>query len=123
MGSDPKKVNLAGKFHLIEDYWSPKIVGELNGQYVKLAKIQGEFVWHHHENEDELFMVIEGKLTIQLRHRQILIEKGEFIIIPGGVEHRPVADEIVHLLLFESKTTLNTGNVRDEKTQDENEWL
>lgn len=123
MGSNPEKVNLAGKFDLIEDTWSPKIVGELNGQYVKLAKIQGEFVWHQHEKEDELFLVVEGKLTIQLRDREIALEKGELVIIPRGVEHRPVADGIVHLMLFEPKTTINTGNIRDENTQDEDVWI
>jgi mannose-6-phosphate isomerase-like protein (cupin superfamily) len=123
MGSDPQKVNLGEKFDLIQDYWSPKIVGELNGQYVRLAKIQGEFVWHHHENEDELFLVIQGKLTIQLRDSEIPLEKGEFLIIPRGVEHKPVADEVAHLLLFEPKTTINTGNIRDEKTQEGDDWV
>ena len=123
MGSSPEKVNLAGKFDLIEDYWSPKIVGELNGQYIKLAKVQAKFVWHHHEDEDELFLVIKGKLTIQLREREIQLEKGEFLIVPRGVEHRPVANEVVHLLLFEPKTTINTGNIRDEKTQEGAEWI
>ena len=110
------KVNLVQKFSLFQDYWSPKIVGELNDSYVKLVKFKGEFVWHHHETEDELFLVVKGSLLIKLRDRDIFLEEGEFVIIPKGVEHLPVADEEAHVLLLEPKTTLNTGNVRDEKT-------
>jgi len=111
-----EKINLAQKFNLFNDYWSPKIVGELNGSYVKLAKLKGEFVWHHHENEDELFLVVKGKLLIKLRDRDIWLDEGEFVIIPKGVEHLPIADEEVHVLLLEPKSTLNTGNVQSERT-------
>src|SRR5437660_6710819 len=110
------KVNLDQKFALFHEYWSPKIAGELNDSYVKLAKLKGEFVWHHHEKEDELFLVVKGRLQIKLRDRDIWLEEGEFVIIPRGVEHMPVAEEEVHVLLLEPKTTLNTGNVQNEKT-------
>jgi mannose-6-phosphate isomerase-like protein (cupin superfamily) len=110
------KVNLAQKLALFSEPWSPKIVGELNGQHVKLVKLQGPFVWHHHEAEDELFLVLHGQLRMELRDRTVDVGPGEFIIIPRGVEHRPVADEEVHVLLFEPASTLNTGNVRDERT-------
>lgn len=110
------KVNLAEKFRLFQDYWSPKIVGELNDSHVKLVKVKGEFIWHHHENEDELFLVVKGALRIELRDRAIRLEEGEFVIIPRGLEHMPVAEEEAHLLLLEPKTTLNTGNVRSERT-------
>jgi mannose-6-phosphate isomerase-like protein (cupin superfamily) len=110
-----EKVNLAHKFSLFQDYWSPKVAGELNDSYVKLAKLKGEFVWHHHEAEDELFLVIKGKLLIKLRDRDIWLEEGEFVIIPKGVEHLPIAEE-AHVLLLEPKSTLNTGNVLSEKT-------
>ena len=111
-----EKVNLSEKLKLFADQWSPKIVGDLNDSYVKLVKLQGEFVWHHHEDEDEMFLVIKGKLLIKLRDRDINLEEGEFVIIPRGVEHLPVATEEAHVLLLEPKTTLNTGNVRGEKT-------
>ena len=111
-----EKVNLAEKFGLFDEHWSPKIVGELNGQHVKLVKISGEFVWHHHEAEDEMFLVVKGGMTMRLRDRDIRLEEGEFIIIPRGVEHMPVADEEAHVVLLEPKTTLNTGNVRGERT-------
>jgi mannose-6-phosphate isomerase-like protein (cupin superfamily) len=111
-----QKVNLREKFGLFHDHWSPKIAGELNDSYVKLVKLQGEFVWHHHENEDELFLVVQGKLTIKLRDGAIELEPGEFVIIPKGVEHLPVAEDEVHVLLLEPKSTLNTGNVRNERT-------
>ena len=110
------KVNLSEKFKLFSEQWSPKIAGELNGQHVKLAKLQGEFVWHHHEAEDELFLVVKGKLTMRLRDRDIILEEGEFLIVPKGVEHKPVAEEEVHVLLFEPKSILNTGNIQSEKT-------
>ncbi len=109
-------VNLADKFSLFQDYWSPKIVGELNDSHVKLAKLKGEFVWHHHDNEDELFLVVKGRLLIKLRDRDIWLDEGEFTIIPKGVEHLPVAEEEVHVLLLEPKSTLNTGNVQSERT-------
>ncbi len=110
------KVNLAEKFGRFYDHWSPKIVAELNDCYVKLVKVQGEFVWHHHEREDELFLVVKGRLRIRLRDGEISLEPGEFVVIPRGVEHQPVADEEAHLLLLEPKSTLNTGNVENERT-------
>jgi len=111
-----EKVNLADKFSLFQEYWSPKIVGELNDSHVKLAKLKGEFIWHHHDNEDELFLVVKGRLLIKLRNRDIWLDEGEFTIIPRGVEHLPVAEEEVHVLLLEPKATLNTGNVQNERT-------
>ncbi len=110
------KVNLVQKFSLFQDYWSPRIVGELNDSYIKLVKFKGEFVWHHHETEDELFLVLKGSLLIKLRDRDISLEEGEFVIIPKGVEHLPIADEEAHVLLLEPKTTLNTGNISNERT-------
>jgi len=117
------KVNLAQKFGLIKDYWSPKIAGQLNGQYVKLAKFKGEFLWHQHANEDELFLVTKGNLTIQLRDGDVTLREGEFFIVPAGVEHRPVAAEEVHALMLEPISTLNTGNVTNERTLQELEWI
>lgn len=111
-----EKVNLTEKFGLFNDYWSPKIIGELNDFHVKLAKIKDEFVWHRHDEEDELFLVIKGRLRMKLRDRDIVVEEGELIIIPRGVEHLPVAQEETHILLFEPKSTLNTGNIQDERT-------
>lgn len=111
-----EKVNLADKFGLFQDYWSPKIVGALNDSHVKLVKLKGEFTWHHHEDEDELFLVVKGKLLIKLRDRDISLEEGEFVIIPRGVEHLPIAEEEVHVLLIEPKSTLNTGNVQSGRT-------
>ena len=114
------KVNLAQKLATFSDYYSPKIAGELNESYVKLVKLKGEFVWHHHDVEDELFLVIKGTLRMMVkedgREREIRVGEGEFIIMPHGVEHKPVADEEVHLVLLEPKTTLNTGNLRNERT-------
>ncbi|HLF27889.1 MAG TPA: cupin domain-containing protein [Anaerolineae bacterium] len=117
------KVNLAQKFSLFSDTWSPKIVGELNDSYVKLVKLKGEFVWHHHESEDELFLVVRGRLLIRLRDREIHLAEGEFAIIPRGVEHLPIADEEAHVLLLEPKSTLNTGNVQGERTVAEPERI
>jgi mannose-6-phosphate isomerase-like protein (cupin superfamily) len=117
------KVNLVQKFSLFQEYWSPKIAGELNDSYIKLVKLKGEFVWHHHDTEDELFLVMKGRLLIKLRDRDIFLEEGEFVIIPRGVEHLPIAEEEAHVLLLEPKTTLNTGNVRDEKTLLNPEWI
>jgi mannose-6-phosphate isomerase-like protein (cupin superfamily) len=111
-----EKVNLAQKFTLFNEYWVPYIVGELNDSYVKVDKLKGEFVWHKHESEDELFLVKKGKLLIKLRDKDVWLDEGEFIIIPKGVEHKPVADEEVHVVLIEPKSTLNTGDVRNEKT-------
>lgn len=102
---------------LFSDYWHPRIIGELNGQHVKLAKFKGEFVWHHHEGEDELFLVIKGRLLMRFRDKEVWIEEGEMIIVPAKVEHMPVAPEEVHVLLFEPAATLNTGNVIDQKTR------
>jgi mannose-6-phosphate isomerase-like protein (cupin superfamily) len=111
-----EKVNIRQKLSEFHDHWSPKIVGELNSQQVKLVKFQGEFVWHHHENEDELFLVVRGRFRMDFRDRQVWLEEGELLIVPRGVEHRPVAPEEVHVLLFEPASTLNTGNVTDELT-------
>ncbi len=111
-----EKVRLAEKFARFQETWSPKIVGEVNDSYVKLAKLQGEFVWHHHELEDELFLVVSGHLVIRLRDGEIHLDPGEFVIIPHGVEHLPVAEEEVQVLLLEPKTTLNTGTVTNERT-------
>ncbi len=110
------KVNIKEKFALFNEHWHPKIVGELNNQHVKLAKFQGEFVWHQHEQEDELFMVIKGRFRMDFRDRAVWIEEGEFIIVPRGVEHRPFAETEVHVLLFEPCGTLNTGDVESELT-------
>ena len=109
-------VNIAKKFNLFQEYWSPRIAGELNDSYIKLAKLKGEFVWHHHENEDELFLVIKGKLLIKLRDGDLWLDEGEFAVIPKGVEHCPVAEEEVHVMLLEPKSTLNTGNIQNERT-------
>lgn len=111
-----EKVNIAGKFTIINDYWKPHIVAELNGQQVKLVKLKGEFIWHHHEKEDELFLVVKGCFRMEFRDRHVRVEEGDFIVVPRGVEHRPVADEEAHILLFEPASTLNTGNVRNERT-------
>lgn len=110
------KVNLREKLSLFTDHWSPKIAGELNGQHVKLVKFQGEFVWHHHENEDEMFLVIDGRFRMDFRDREVWLEAGEFIIVPRGVEHRPVAEREVSVMLFEPAGTLNTGNIEGELT-------
>jgi mannose-6-phosphate isomerase-like protein (cupin superfamily) len=111
-----EKVNLKGKLSLFAEHWKPKIAGELNGQLVKLVKFQGPFVWHHHDNEDELFLVVQGRFRMEFRDRHVWLEEGEFLIVPRGVEHRPVADEEAHVLLFEPASTLNTGNVKNERT-------
>ena len=111
------KVALAAKLAQFSDHWNPRIVGQLNGQHVKLVKFQGEFVWHHHDAEDELFLVIEGRFRMDFRDRQVWLERGEFLIVPRGVEHRPVADGEVSVLLFEPAGTVNTGNVTDDRTR------
>ncbi len=110
------KVNLTEKFSLIHDYWKPKIVAELNDSYVKLAKFRGNFIWHHHENEDELFLVVKGQLIIKLQDGGIRLNEGEFFIVPKEIEHKPVAEGEVHVMLIEPKMTLNTGNVSNERT-------
>ncbi|MDE3235715.1 MAG: cupin domain-containing protein [Bacteroidota bacterium] len=112
------KVNIAEKLALFSEYWSPKIVGELNGQQVKLAKLKGEFIWHKHDDEDELFLVLKGSLQMEFRDRTETIHENEFIIVPRGVEHRPVAEEEVSVMLFEPATTLNTGNITNERTRE-----
>ncbi len=117
------KVNLAEKLGRIREQWQPKIVGELNGQQVKLVKFEGPFVWHHHDAEDELFYVVRGRFRMEFRDRAVWVEQGEFIIVPRGVEHRPVADTEAEVLLFEPATTLNTGNVRNERTVERLERL
>jgi mannose-6-phosphate isomerase-like protein (cupin superfamily) len=111
-----EKINLAEKFSLFTEHWSPKIVGELNGQLVKLVKFKGPFVWHHHDHEDEMFYVVKGSFDMELQEGPITISKGEFIIIPRGVEHRPNAKEECEVMLFEPASTLNTGNVDNERT-------
>lgn len=111
-----EKVNLTKKFSQFDDYWHPRIVGELNGQHVKVVKLKGEFVWHYHDVEDELFLILKGSLVIQFRDRNVELGEGEFLIIPSGIEHRPVAENECWVMLFEPAGTLNTGNVQDEKT-------
>ena len=110
------KVNLAEKFSRFKEQWSPKVAAELNGQYVKLVKFQGPFVWHHHEVEDEMFLVVKGSFVMKFRDRDVTINAGEFIVVPAGVEHMPVAENEAHVVLFEPQSTLNTGNVRNERT-------
>lgn len=110
------KINLFQKFNLFNEYWSPKILGELNESYVKIAKLKGEFLWHTHENEDEMFFVIKGELVIKFREKDVTLNEGEFLIIPRGIEHMPVAQNEVHVMLIEPKTTLNTGDVKNDRT-------
>jgi len=118
-----ESVSLAEKLSKFQDYWNPRIIGELNDCHVKAVKIKGEFVWHHHDNEDELFLVVKGTLRMRFRDREALVHEGEFLIVPRGVEHLPVADEEVHIILLEPKTTLNTGNIENERTVRELERL
>jgi mannose-6-phosphate isomerase-like protein (cupin superfamily) len=117
-----EKINLSEKFQLIDELWDPRIAGELNDSYLKLARLQGEFLWHHHENEDELFLVVEGHLVIKLREKDIHLDPGELVIIPRGVEHMPVAEQEVHVLLLEPKTTRHTGNVVSERSRPDR-WI
>ena len=128
------KVNLGQKLSLISDHWNPRIIGELNGQHLKLVKFEGPFTWHHHETEDEMFLVVKGRFRMEFReaggdptatggYREVWLEEGEFIVVPRGVEHRPVADEEAAVLLFEPASTLNTGNVQDQFTVSRLEWL
>lgn len=114
-----EKINLSEKLALFQDYWSPKILGELNGQHVKIAKFKGEFIWHKHDHEDELFYIIDGVLKIEFRDKTVELHPGEFVIVPRGIEHKPVAKSEVSVLLFEPATTLNTGNVTNELTKTE----
>jgi mannose-6-phosphate isomerase-like protein (cupin superfamily) len=109
-------VNLAEKFRQFQDYCNPRVIGEVNDCHVKAVKLKGEFVWHHHEREDELFLVVKGTLRMRFRDGEAIVREGEFIVVPHGVEHMPVADEEVHIILLEPKTTLNTGNVMNERT-------
>ena len=118
-----EKVNLNQKFSQFQDHWSPKIAGELNDTYVKLVKLKGEFVWHKHDNEDEMFLVISGNFNMELRDKVVNLEQGDFIIIPRGTEHKPVADTEVHIMLFEPATTLNTGELQNELTKEKLEWI
>lgn len=118
-----EKVNLEQKLSLFSDFWNPRIISELNGQHVKLVKLKGEFVWHHHDHEDELFYVLKGKLRMEFRNKAFDLEPGEMIVVPKGVEHKPVAFEEVHVMLFEPASTLNTGNIENERTQKELEKL
>ncbi len=122
MKASIEKVNLEQKFGLFSEHWSPKLVGELNGQQLRLAKLWGEFVWHHHEEEDELFLVLKGTLRIEFRDREIELNPGEFVIVPKGIEHKPVAEDEVHVLLLEPASTRNTGNVGGARTV-EPEWI
>jgi mannose-6-phosphate isomerase-like protein (cupin superfamily) len=117
------KVNVEEKLSLFNEQWQPKIVGELNGQYVKLVKFQGPFVWHHHDDEDEMFFVVKGRFRMEYEDHAEWIEEGEFVIVPRGVEHKPVAEEEAHVLLFEPVSTLNTGNVENERTVPELEKI
>jgi mannose-6-phosphate isomerase-like protein (cupin superfamily) len=116
-------VNIVEKFRKIEDYWNPRLIGELNDFAVKAVKLKGEFIWHHHKVEDELFLVVKGTLRMRFREHEALVREGEFLIVPHGVEHQPVADEEVHLILLEPKTTLNTGTVTNERTVHELERI
>ena len=109
-------INLNEKFRSFSDQWSPKVLGEVNDCAIKVAKIKGEFIWHHHDNEDELFLVVKGTLRLKFKAHEAVVKEGEFVIVPRGVEHLPVADEETHILLIEPKTTLNTGNIQNERT-------
>lgn len=115
---NPEKVNIANKLSLFNDHWNPRIVGELNGQHVKLVKLQGDFVWHKHEIEDEMFLVIRGMLKMEFRDKTVEVHPNEFIIVPRGVEHRPVAENEVEIMLFEPASTLNTGDTKGELTRE-----
>lgn len=117
------KINIAQKLSLFNEHWKPKIVAELNGQHVKLVKFQGPFLWHRHEKEDELFLVWKGCLRMEFRDQQLWLEEGEFLVVPHGVEHRPVAEEVAEVLLFEPASTLNTGDVLNERTVKDLEWI
>jgi mannose-6-phosphate isomerase-like protein (cupin superfamily) len=118
-----EKVNVEEKFKQIREYWKPFVVAELNGQLVKLDKLKGEFIWHHHDNEDEMFLVVKGRFRMEFHDMHVWVEEREFIVVPHGVEHRPVAEEEAHIILFEPASTLNTGNVRDERTREKLERI
>jgi mannose-6-phosphate isomerase-like protein (cupin superfamily) len=115
----PEKIDVADKLSQIHEYWKPHIAGELNGQLIKLVKFQGEFVWHHHQNEDEMFLVVRGQFRIEFRDKAVTLHEGDFIIVPRGVEHKPVADQECSVILFEPASTLNTGNLVNERTVQE----
>jgi len=117
------RVNISEKLDQFNDYYNPRLIGELNGQHVKAVKLKGEFIWHHHDHEDELFLVVKGKLKMEFRDKIVEVTDGEFIIVPRGIDHKPVADEEVHLLLFEPASTLNTGNIENERTRKELEKI
>jgi mannose-6-phosphate isomerase-like protein (cupin superfamily) len=119
-----EKVNINQKFELFSEHWTPKIIGELNDSHIKIAKLEGEFVWHRHENEDEMFLVVKGSLLLKFRDREVRLEAGEFLVVPRGVEHLPIAEEEeVHLLMIEPKTTLNTGDIKNERTVERPQYL
>lgn len=118
-----EKINLTQKLSLFNDYWNPRIVGELNGQQVKLVKFKGEFAWHKHDDEDELFYVVKGSFTMQFRDKNVELTEGEFLIVPKGIEHKPVAEQEVHVMLFEPASTLNTGNTKGKLTREQLERL
>ena len=115
----PDKVNLAEKFSLFSDHWNPRIVGELNGQQVKLAKFLGEFIWHSHEHEDEFFLVVKGSFSMEFRDKTVVLKEGDFLVVPRGVEHKPVAEQEAHVLMFEPATTVNTGAIESDLTRKE----
>jgi mannose-6-phosphate isomerase-like protein (cupin superfamily) len=117
------KVNLREKFGLFSEHWSPKVVGQVADTQIKVVKVKGEFPWHLHENEDELFLIVRGRIVLEFRDRSVPLEEGEFLIVPKGIEHRPVAAEEAHVVLIEPATTLNTGNTRNERTVDQPEWI
>ena len=117
------RVDLAEKFASFDEVWAPKVVAELNGQLVKVVKFEGEYVWHHHEDEDELFWVVRGRVTIRLRDGDVTLGPGELYVVPRGVEHMPIADGVAEVVLFEPASTLNTGNVRNERTREDLERL
>ena len=119
----PEKINLREKSERVRELWSPKILAQVNDAYLKLVKVQGEYVWHHHDREDELFLVLRGRMTLQFRNRDVPLAEGEFVVVPKGVEHRPVATEVADVLLIEPTTTVNTGNVREARTRTELEWI
>lgn len=118
-----KKINLKNKFNLFNDHWNPRIIGEMNGQDIKIAKVKGEFIWHNHKNEDELFLIIKGTLKIQFSDKTIELNKGEILIVPKGIEHKPIAEEEVWLLLFEPNSTKHTGNIKSNITIDKFEKI
>ncbi|MEX2088835.1 MAG: cupin domain-containing protein [Bacteroidota bacterium] len=118
-----QKINLEEKFNLFQDQWNPKIVAGLNDHFIKLVKIQGEFLWHHHDNEDELFFVVKGKMLMKFQEGDVEVNEGEMIIVPKGVEHKPVAEQETHIILLEPMATRHTGNVNNVRTRETLEWI